>query len=119
MNLTPPRRKPTVAGVVCHRDGTATVVVLDTAGVRAALARTRLSQIRHLLLTERPDFAVAAGRPPWIRMLALRTERPAPSIRPARLSRVPELRRFLGTPDARAVARSLAIAHSVLNRSSA
>jgi hypothetical protein len=116
MNLTSPRRKPRVAGVVFHRDGTATVVVLDVAGVRATLARTRLSQLRYMLLAERPDFAVAVSRPPWIRMLALKTERPARSIRPARLSRVPELRRFLGTPDAGAIARAFAIAHSAINR---
>ena len=59
-----------MAGVVFHRNSTATVVVLDLAGVRAALARTRLSQLRYMLLTERPDFAVAVSRPPWIRMLA-------------------------------------------------
>lgn len=105
-----------MAGVVLHRDGTATVVVLDAAGVRAALARSRPSQHRHLLLRERPDFAVAAGRPPWIRMLALRTERPATSVRAARLSRVPELRRFLGTPDAPAIARAFALAYFAINR---
>lgn len=111
MYRTPPRRQPRIAALV-RAQHAYVLVVLDPWEVRTVVVSRSRTCIRRSLLRERPVAIVTSDRLPWMRAAKL-------VLNPARcpregVARVPELRRFAGSPYAEPITRAIALANKAL-----